>query len=246
MTPLQQAAQDTIERWDAPLNKVHMGMEALRKALADEKAQGVEPVLFIDADTLAMAAAHVGAWKPGHELDGNLPLYLHPAPLAQPVAAPLPQAESITDYMMNLVDRLGHEASEVDARAWEHLLVYAPKQAQQVAVLEDIEQYRVQMAGISTAALGYWSEGDEIHPDYDTTALRDVARLYSKYDQLFKEKEVRRAQQVAVPVPMADDQMSRLFCRSSEVQHPALFSTYKCGVRDAEAHHGITPQGDKP
>jgi hypothetical protein len=54
-------------------------------------------------------------------------------------------------------------------------------------VLMDIEQYRIQMAGISTAALGYWKEGDEIHADYDTLPLRDVAKLYAKYDALFQE-----------------------------------------------------------
>jgi len=53
-------------------------------------------------------------------------------------------------------------------------------------VLTEVEQYRMQMAGISTAALGYWKEGDTIHPDYDTLALRDVAKLYAKYDTLFK------------------------------------------------------------
>lgn len=44
-------------------------------------------------------------------------------------AAPLPSApaQSITDYMMDLVDRLGHEAENVDPKAWQHLLVYAPK-----------------------------------------------------------------------------------------------------------------------
>lgn len=52
--------------------------------------------------------------------------------------------------------------------------------------LQDNEQYRLQMAGISTAALGYWKEGDSIHPDYDTMALRDVAKLYAKYDALFQ------------------------------------------------------------
>ena len=50
--------------------------------------------------------------------------------------------------------------------------------------LEEIEQYRMQMAGISTAALGYWKEGDSIHPDYDTPALRDVAKLYADYAKL--------------------------------------------------------------
>ena len=63
-----------------------------------------------------------------------------------------------------------------------------------------IEQYRLQMAGISTAAYGYWKEGDEIHPDYDTSALRDVAKLYAKYDALYQ-------QMVATSVPKepADD-----------------------------------------
>lgn len=56
--------------------------------------------------------------------------------------------------------------------------------AQPQPVLQDIEQYRLQMAGISTAALGYWKEGDSIHPDYDTLALRDVAKLYANYAAL--------------------------------------------------------------
>jgi hypothetical protein len=55
----------------------------------------------------------------------------------------------------------------------------------QEPVLQDIEQYRLQMAGISTAAIGYWKESDGIHPDYDTPALRDVAKLYAKYDALY-------------------------------------------------------------
>ena len=55
------------------------------------------------------------------------------------------------------------------------------EQPVQEPVLQEIEQYRMQMAGISTAALGYWKEDDGIHPDYDTPALRDVAKLYAKY-----------------------------------------------------------------
>jgi len=65
--------------------------------------------------------------------------------------------------------------------------------AQQPQKLEDIEQYRMQMAGICTAAIGYWKEGDSIHPDYDTPALREVAKMYAKYDALYK------AQQPHVP-----------------------------------------------
>ena len=56
--------------------------------------------------------------------------------------------------------------------------------------LQDIEQYRLQMAGICTAAIGYWKESDSIHPDYDTLALRDVAKLYAKYDELYKAQDV--------------------------------------------------------
>ena len=62
----------------------------------------------------------------------------------------------------------------------------AEQPAQQEPVLQDIEQYRLQMAGISTAAIGYWKEGDGIFPDYDTIALRDVAKLYAKYDELYR------------------------------------------------------------
>ncbi len=54
-------------------------------------------------------------------------------------------------------------------------------------VLSDIEQYRLQIAAICTAAIGYWVESDPIHPDYDTVALRDVARLYAKYDKQCQE-----------------------------------------------------------
>lgn len=60
---------------------------------------------------------------------------------------------------------------------------------QQPQKLKDSEQYRMQMAGISTAATGYWKEGDSIHPDYDTPALRDVAKLYAKYDELYKAQQ---------------------------------------------------------
>ncbi len=65
-------------------------------------------------------------------------------------------------------------------------IITTPPAAQRQPVLEDIEQYRLQMAGISTAATGYWKEGDGIHSDYDTLALRDVAKLYAKYDALYK------------------------------------------------------------
>ena len=39
----------------------------------------------------------------------------------------LRQARSLTDELMDCVDRLGSEADTVDPRVWQHLLVYAPK-----------------------------------------------------------------------------------------------------------------------
>ena len=65
----------------------------------------------------------------------------------------------------------------------------ALEQPKQEPVLKDIEQYRMQMAGICTAAIGYWKEADSIHPDYDTVALRDVAKLYAEYDALYKAQQ---------------------------------------------------------
>jgi hypothetical protein len=88
MTPLQTAAQQALEALES--GKLLCEVTAasmLRVALEAEQAQAVEPVLFIDASTLAMNAAHVGAWKPGHELEGNLPLYLHPPAQAQQAQA---------------------------------------------------------------------------------------------------------------------------------------------------------------
>ena len=38
-------------------------------------------------------------------------------------------AQSVSDDMMNLADRLGSEYDDVDPRAWKHLLVYAPNES---------------------------------------------------------------------------------------------------------------------
>jgi hypothetical protein len=96
----------------------------------------------------------------------------------------------------------------------------------QEPVLQEIEQYRMQMAGISTAAVGYWKEGDSIHPDYDTPALRDVAKLYAKYDTIY-------ATPPAQPVvPLTDEQISKI--AEEFWLYPRKF------VRAIEAAHGIT------
>jgi len=58
--------------------------QALRQSLEAALKPG-EPALFIDPDTLNMPAAHVGAWKPGHELEGYIPLYTAAPPRREPL-----------------------------------------------------------------------------------------------------------------------------------------------------------------
>jgi len=82
-----------------------------------------------------------------------------------------------------------YEAGDVASAAAQGFRDGVASVTQQPQKLEDVEQYRMQMAGISTAAMGYWKEGDSIHPDYDTPALRDVAKLYAKYDALYKAQQ---------------------------------------------------------
>lgn len=55
----------------------------------------------------------------------------------------------------------------------------------------ELENERMKVAGCSTAAIGYWKEGDSISPDYDCAALRDVARLYQKHDAAQRELAAR-------------------------------------------------------
>lgn len=38
----------------------------------------------------------------------------------------LPESKSLTDELMDCVDRLGSESDDVDPRVWDHLLVYVP------------------------------------------------------------------------------------------------------------------------
>jgi hypothetical protein len=67
-------------------------------------------------------------------------------------AAPTPErAQPISDAMMDLVDRLGSEASEVEPRAWKHLLVYAPERADaekdSLANVEEVYRYIIKQNG---------------------------------------------------------------------------------------------------
>lgn len=88
-------------------------------------------------------------------------------------------------------------------------LAAVPAVSAPAAKLDDIEQYRMQMAAISTAALGYWKESDGILPDYDTVPLRDVAKLYAKYDMYFRLRH-DAAPAPAVSAPATSDDTKRL------------------------------------
>ena len=91
--------------------------------------------------------------------------------------------------LLDVIDSINQDKIHHDGDDFHELLRdidIALAQLEQKPILRDIEQYRLQMAGISTAAIGYWKESDGILPDYDTVALRDVAKLYSKYDALYK------------------------------------------------------------
>jgi len=69
-------------------------------------------------------------------------------------------------------------------------------QAAEIAALKEREIMR--LAGISTAAQGYFKDGESIHTDYDTVALRDVTALYRKYEALRAENAALRE---GLPVP---------------------------------------------
>ena len=75
-----------------------------------------------------------------------------------------------------------------------------------VKELEWNEQYQMQMAAITTASFGYWKEGDEISPEYDTVALRDVAKLYGRYEAARADMQelVEALQRIVNEVPAGD------------------------------------------
>lgn len=89
---------------------------------------------------------------------------------------------------------------------------------------KEIEKYQLQLASISTAVLGYWTEGDSIHPDYDTPTLHDVARLYAKYDSALKAA-------LAVPetkhVALTSDELNDLHRRLGGVPRFPTFNSSK-------------------
>lgn len=45
---------------------------------------------------------------------------------------------------------------------------------------KELENERQKVAACSTAAYGWWKEGDALHPDYECAAIHDVAQLYQR------------------------------------------------------------------
>lgn len=100
----------------------------------------------------SVADPHLGPWPINGGVEPDQPMPSH--------------SHGVTDY--------GHECNR-------------PGQTIDAAMLtpeglrQHSELYRMQMAAISTAALGYHKAGDTIHADFDTPELHDVQALYKKY-----------------------------------------------------------------
>lgn len=81
--------------------------------------------------------------------------------------------------------------------------------------LDASELYRLQMAGICTAAIGYWKIDDSIHPEYKTQALTDVANLYSKYDNQFKLNKLKED----LPLSITQEYIDSLCSDPEKIQY---------------------------
>jgi len=95
------------------------------------------------------------------------------------------QVESSSRHQLGLMN-FDAIATPISTEALDKYVAEKVKDVQ----LQDIEQYLLQMAGISTAAIGYWKEGDSILPAYDTPALRDVAKLYANYESRTRQRDL--------------------------------------------------------
>ncbi len=87
--------------------------------------------------------------------------------LRQALEAELPPARSLTDDLMDCVDRLGSEHADVDPRVWDHLLVYAP--APQPLTEEQIKA--------AFLAVDLFEEGDELL-GYEIDITRAIERIH--------------------------------------------------------------------
>ena len=53
-------------------------------------------------------------------------------------------------------------------------------EAENTALRGELENERMKVAGCSTAAFGFWTEGDTLHSGLECAAIHDVAALYAR------------------------------------------------------------------
>lgn len=127
------------------------------------------------------------------------------------------QARSLTDELMDCVDRLGSEFDKVDPRVWDHLLVYAPKPEQK------------------PVAWNWMQDGNPCSPAYygkpPDADIAQVAARHGKTVQLLHTSPTPRK-------PLSLDQVRSGF-DSHESSSSFFLSNFLAGVRFAEAAHGI-------
>ena len=110
MTPLQQAAQAVIDRWDAPastqpiLTGEHI-YEKLRKALVDELAQSAEPFAWERLLRDGKYTPPITVFTRPDDERNWVPLYLHPP---QPQAT-TPRKPLTDDHVINAMCEDGCE-----------------------------------------------------------------------------------------------------------------------------------------
>ena len=145
------------------------------------------------------------AWD-GHDTDEKYSRVLMLAQKGEPSAEPIQPNEVL--FAVEIPEGYGDVHPELlgedafSGKGWVRWRVVPTDEPSAEPVdLQDIEQYRMQMAGICTAALGYWKDGDSVHPDYDTPALREVAELYAKYAKLAAQPK---------RTPLTDDEIAAI------------------------------------
>lgn len=106
---------------------------------------------------------------------------LVPTPRVDAMAVWEPQAQKINGQF-KFMGKSSEVVSAEDARTLEREI--AELQRQLAESQKQLEDERQKVEGCSTAAFGYWKEGDDLHSDYECAAIHDVADIYAKYAAL--------------------------------------------------------------
>ena len=250
MTPLQKAVQAVIEDHCDKSPYFDDAMAELRKALAADQAQAVEPVAWIERDmqcddfdpdsvTCSTPVGTAEGWE-------WVPLYLQPAPT--PAADHIPDAGKMVGERAKLISRLldifkhdwgnpvfreAADMLEADAQdAFTVGLACQPKPQSLSFDLLDRLSKTLTRLGYSTPEGGMEHFGSQIE-----------SQLYN----LCRGVDALLAQQVAVPLPLTDDeimQLGRLAAdQEIDISKPTWEQFSLHLARAIEAHHGI---GAKP